>query len=1032
MAGKEVRAGKAFVEIVLRDRLAAGLNRAAAQLRGFATMTSAIGAGLTATSGAILGPLAAAVSQFSSIGSAVADMGARTGMSAEGLTALGYAASMTGSSMEDVEKGVRKMQQAVVDASNGSESATKALAALGLSAADLAGLSPEQQMQKIADGLSRISDPAARTAAAMDLFGKSGTALIPMMANGSAGLAAYAEQARRLGLIMSTEDAAAADALGDATDRMWGSLRGVTLQIGAALAPAATELADRIAACVANVTKFISENRGLVVTVAKTAVGIGIAGGAFFGVGMASLIASYALQGFAMISTTMTTIVGRLAGRLISAMSSVAGLGRAFSAAAGRVLAFSRQGAQAGWAIGAAFGNLLTSGVGSVLTLTNSLVRLGFSATSSAARIAVSLGPSLWNGFTAAASASVAGVRSTLSAGSAAVSALMRGWNGDIGLFTNRVNTAFWTIGAKTREYVTTLKSGGLSQALALARSDFRQLLSAAIASFRGIQRTVFSTASTLRTAFVTRLPQAWRVVQAAGISAFSRIRQVGVSTASVVGRALRGMTVGMGRSLSQGIGGITSSLGALGGLMGGTGLGAVLTTIPLVTTVIGGLATAVASLLSPFGLVVAAIAGGIYAWTQWSQSGKAVLATVTAAFQQIYATVKQVIGGISNALAAGDIKLAAQILWAGLKVIFYQGAQAIQTIWPLIAQGCGQAWTWIKDSAGSLMTWLAGLWAQLPAWITGPLGAVASSFGSLLGPAFSYIGQQFSQLTAWAGETFGGIADAIAAGDWGLAFEIAWASIKVAWAKGIAWITQTWSEVTTGIAMMFDSAVTAIRQIWGNVITWIATKLVQMYDGAMQILGAIAEWDPTGLAQRLHDAMAIDTQGVLRTLQQDNQQNNRGLEQGLQQRNDARGQALLDQQKAAEAELEQLRQQRRDKLDQAQTAAEAKGPVDWAAQTAAAQADLQKSLDAAAALPKLFDTNLANDTLQPAAENTSDLAMADTSKGFSSQGTFSAAAVWGLSAGGVNERAAKAAESTAANTRQLVDHARRGRLVFG
>ena len=44
MAGKEVRAGKAFVEIVLRDRLAAGLNRAAAQLRGFATMTSAIGA----------------------------------------------------------------------------------------------------------------------------------------------------------------------------------------------------------------------------------------------------------------------------------------------------------------------------------------------------------------------------------------------------------------------------------------------------------------------------------------------------------------------------------------------------------------------------------------------------------------------------------------------------------------------------------------------------------------------------------------------------------------------------------------------------------------------------------------------------------------------------------------------------------------------------------------------------------------------------------------------------------------------------
>jgi hypothetical protein len=36
----------------------------------------------------------------------------------------------------------------------------------------------------------------------------------------------------------------------------------------------------------------------------------------------------------------------------------------------------------------------------------------------------------------------VTGVRSALTAGSAAVSALVRGWNGDIGLFTNRVNPA--------------------------------------------------------------------------------------------------------------------------------------------------------------------------------------------------------------------------------------------------------------------------------------------------------------------------------------------------------------------------------------------------------------------------------------------------------------------------------------------------------------------------------------------------------------------------------------------------------------
>ena len=43
--GKEVRAGKAFVELVLRDKLQAGLRRAASRLRAFAGVASSIGGG---------------------------------------------------------------------------------------------------------------------------------------------------------------------------------------------------------------------------------------------------------------------------------------------------------------------------------------------------------------------------------------------------------------------------------------------------------------------------------------------------------------------------------------------------------------------------------------------------------------------------------------------------------------------------------------------------------------------------------------------------------------------------------------------------------------------------------------------------------------------------------------------------------------------------------------------------------------------------------------------------------------------------
>ena len=44
--GREVRAGKAFVELSLRNKLKAGLRKAAGQLRAFAQVTATIGAGL--------------------------------------------------------------------------------------------------------------------------------------------------------------------------------------------------------------------------------------------------------------------------------------------------------------------------------------------------------------------------------------------------------------------------------------------------------------------------------------------------------------------------------------------------------------------------------------------------------------------------------------------------------------------------------------------------------------------------------------------------------------------------------------------------------------------------------------------------------------------------------------------------------------------------------------------------------------------------------------------------------------------------
>ena len=52
------------------------------------------------------------------------------------------------------------MQKSIAAAAQGSQSATDALAELGLTVADLRGLSPDEQFKLIADRLSQIQSPA--------------------------------------------------------------------------------------------------------------------------------------------------------------------------------------------------------------------------------------------------------------------------------------------------------------------------------------------------------------------------------------------------------------------------------------------------------------------------------------------------------------------------------------------------------------------------------------------------------------------------------------------------------------------------------------------------------------------------------------------------------------------------------------------------------------------------------------------------------------------------------------------------------
>ena len=211
-SAKGIRAGRAFVELFADDsKLVRGLRRAQKKLKAFGQSIRNMGLKIAGLGAAMLAPLIGAAKAFSSMGDQVAKMAKRTGMSVEALSELQFVASQPGTEINALENALRRMQRSIYDAGRGLSTAVDALADLGLTFKDFDGLSPEQQFKLLADRISQIEDPTRKAAIAMSLLGRSGTALLPMFAKGAAGIEALQKEARRLGLTMSAEDAAAAE-----------------------------------------------------------------------------------------------------------------------------------------------------------------------------------------------------------------------------------------------------------------------------------------------------------------------------------------------------------------------------------------------------------------------------------------------------------------------------------------------------------------------------------------------------------------------------------------------------------------------------------------------------------------------------------------------------------------------------------------------------------------------------------------------------------------------------------------------------
>jgi len=148
---------------------------------------------------------------------ALAKTSDRLGIATEELASLRVAAERTaGMANGAFDTALQRMVRRVQEAAEGTGTAKGAIEDLGLSAQELAQMSPDQQFRKIADAMSEVDSQGQRVALSFKLFDTEGVGLVNTLRAGSAGLDEFAARADIAGVTLDRVAASQIEAANDA------------------------------------------------------------------------------------------------------------------------------------------------------------------------------------------------------------------------------------------------------------------------------------------------------------------------------------------------------------------------------------------------------------------------------------------------------------------------------------------------------------------------------------------------------------------------------------------------------------------------------------------------------------------------------------------------------------------------------------------------------------------------------------------------------------------------------------------------
>ncbi|MFN3766832.1 MAG: hypothetical protein ACK4TD_00545 [Ectopseudomonas guguanensis] len=161
------------------------------------------------------------------------------GVTTEAFTGLQWAASQSGVSTNELSAAFSRLNRTAVQAANGGKAQAELFQRLGVSVTNAEGAvrSGDQLLLDLAARFAELPDGAEKSAMAIELFGKSGAKLVPLLNAGADGISALVEQAERLGLVISDTQAAQAEQFNDSLSSLGAVASGAGNTIAGELLP---------------------------------------------------------------------------------------------------------------------------------------------------------------------------------------------------------------------------------------------------------------------------------------------------------------------------------------------------------------------------------------------------------------------------------------------------------------------------------------------------------------------------------------------------------------------------------------------------------------------------------------------------------------------------------------------------------------------------------------------------------------------------------------------------------------------------